>query len=445
METQNKLLCEGLASRGHDVVVIAPAPEKEDTATGYRKDGENLTYAFVDAPPGKYSPQWWKESTSIFQEMQSSNPFDVIISQSMAGQKVIRFLRAGGEGEKLSFKDRPQSLALGNSPPCVVIQHGTILGELKTRWKALWSNSKCEARSSKQAINSKFQTQEHLGFRNSDLFGASDLVFRVFNLVKQLLFFFLRLIPYGLKIYVQDQIRLRRADKIIAVSDLVRDSLLSEYFLPREKVEVVYNGIDVEKFQITNNKSQIKKDLRIEKEKVLLYVGRIEKEKGLEKLLRAVSNLKFKIENLKLIIVGDGEYLEELKVQAEKLGITDKVVFTGRVPYENVPSYYAAADVFVLPSLRQEGLPMTLPEAMASRLPVVASRIGGIPNAVKDKETGFLVEPGNVEELSERLFKVLKNDNLREQLGEKAINLAKQKFSRDSMVDSTLCVIRSIK
>ncbi|MEA2020604.1 MAG: glycosyltransferase [Patescibacteria group bacterium] len=505
LETQNKLLCEGLVEAGHEVVVIAPAPENhgrgelrpisQPPPTGRERfflgrvenpDLSELTYYFLDAPAGKYSKKWFRVSTRLFKELHEKNPFDAVILQSMAGQRVIGYLKArkfstaagealgasaepapgagecggetllkelskekAGDSPKSGFKTGPKA-GLFSSPACIVIQHGTILGELKTRWKSLCSNSKYDSpaggRSPKQVINYKLQTQKHLGFRNSDLFGASNLVFRVFNLLKQLLFFFFRLVPYGIKIYIQDQIRLRRADKVIAVSDLVKESLVKEYFLPEEKVEVIYNGIEIDKFEIRNTKSKIRKELEVgEDNKVLLYVGRIEKEKGLGKLLRAVSNIKSQSAgwqtNFKLIIVGDGKYLGELKKLAGELGIADKVIFTGKVPYEDVPKYYAAADVFVLPSLRQEGLPMTLPEAMASGLPVVASKIGGIPNAVEDGKTGFLVEPGNVEELSEELIKVLKDDKLREHIGEEARGLAKEKFSQESMVKETISVI----
>jgi len=85
---------------------------------------------------------------------------------------------------------------------------------------------------------------------------------------------------------------------------------------------------------------------------------------------------------------------------------------------------------------------MTLPEAMASGLPVVASCIGGIPNAVEDGETGFLVEPGNVEELTEAIAKLLGDDQLSERMGKNARERAKEKFSQEAMVDKTISVIR---
>jgi len=117
-----------------------------------------------------------------------------------------------------------------------------------------------------------------------------------------------------------------------------------------------------------------------------------------------------------------------------------------------VPKYYAAADIFVLPSLREEGLPMTLPEAMASGLPIIASRIGGISSVVEDSKTGLptealakvgiLVEPGNVEDLSAAILKVLADDKFRSRMGQSARRVAEEKFSQEAMVGKTLNVIR---
>jgi len=455
LETQNKLLCEGLAEAGHSISIISPLPENFDVQLFVVNENWNvtqeggffrivhttldLTYYFLDAPSGKYSKQWFQESLRVFRKLREKRDFDAVISQSMAGQGAINYLKTSGSGTPAQGETSGVSTdltpevrelgRLGNSlPVCIVIQHGTILGELKTRWNSLPAPRK---------------TLRVPGTRR---------VGELARVLKAYLFFFFRLIPYGIKIYIQDQIRLRKADRVIAVSDLVKESLVSEYFLPEEKVAVVYNGIEIGKFDLPAGKAGIRKSISDiwvnneigEEDKVLLYVGRVEKEKGLGKLLEAVSNFKFEILNFKLVIVGDGPYLADLKKLVKELDIADKVIFTGKVSYERVPKYYAAADVFVLPSLRQEGLPMTLPEAMASGLPVVVSRIGGIPNAVRDGETGLLVEPGNVDELSRALNDILNNDALASDMGENAQELAKDRFSQEAMVEKTLVVIRNI-
>ena len=468
LETQNKLLCEGLADGGHGVVVIAPAPDislryselglesapqnpKSKIQSSNVKEGGNtkyqilntkyLKYVFLDVPSGKYSKQWFRESLKVFQKLHKESPFDVIISQSMAGQAVV------GEGV-----------------PVVVIQHGTILGELKTRWRALFVSA-CHSEGAGATEESQHLFKEILRCAQND------------RKLRQFLFFLFRLVPYCIKIYIQDQFRLRRADKVIAVSGQARSALIREYFLPVKKITVVYNGIDIEKYQIPDTKYEIRKGLGIDKNgKVVLYVGRIEKEKGLANLLETVSLVPhlFSFPNRHpefisgsdgmlnqvqhdggcknqrngvpaiFLIVGNGPYLADLEDLAKQLGVADRVRFVGRVSYEDVPKYCAAADVFVLPSLREEGLPMTLLEAMASGLPIVASRIGGTPAAVKDGETGLLVEPGNIEKLAEAITKVLDDDELRSKMGRRARRLAEEKFSQDAMVGRTLRVVHDV-
>ena len=238
---------------------------------------------------------------------------------------------------------------------------------------------------------------------------------------------------------------MRLADAIIAVSDQVKEALVREYFLPPEKITVVYNGVEVEKFGIRKTEPGIRGELGVdERDRIILYIGRIEKEKGLDVLLQSLFRIPDSKFRITVLIVGDGPYLLNLKGLAEQLGVADRVIFAGRVPYEEVPRYYQAADLFVLPSLREEGFPMTLPEAMASGLPVVASRIGGIVTAVKDGETGILVKPGDVEGLRTAISKFLADDELRSRMSRNAYQMVKEKFSQESMVAKTLIVLQEM-
>ena len=305
---------------------------------------------------------------------------DVVISQSAAGTRYL--------------------LGRGSKPPVVVIQHGTLGGSLKTCW---------------------LMTPPSKRF-----------------------FLALRLIPYAAKAYILDQLRLRRAAAIIAVSEQVRQALMREYFLPSEKVHLVYNGIELERFGMRYALRVMREELGIsESDKVLLYIGRVEKEKGLEVFLNAIFRMPHTASRIALLVVGDGTYLQKLKSLAEQLGIADRVHFVGRVSYTETPKYYQAADIFVLPSTAWEGLPMTIIEAMATGLPVVASRIGGIPESVLDGETGSLVAPGNVEELSAALTNLLSEDELRSRMGLRGREVAIAKFSQKAMVVGTLGVMRS--
>jgi len=305
-------------------------------------------------------------------------PPEVVISQSAAGTRYL--------------------LGRGPKPPVVVIQHGTLGGSLKTRW---------------------LMTPPSRRF-----------------------FLALRLIPYIIKAYILDQLRLRRAAAIIAVSEQVRQALIREYFLPLEKVHLVYNGIEIGKYQVSSIRYQARKDLGIEEsDKVILYLGRLAKEKGLLLLLEAAASHQLLAISYQLLIVGDGPQQEELARRAPDLGLDARIKFVGRVSYAETPKYYQAADIFVLPSTAWEGLPMTIIEAMATGLPVVASRVGGIPESVLDGETGSLVAPGNAEELAAALTNLLVEDELRLRMGRRGREVAAAKFSQKAMVAGTLGVI----
>ncbi len=329
------------------------------------------------------------ETAAPFGDLQDPDPkTDIVISQSAAGTKYL--MRKG--------KD---------DPPVVVIQHGTLFGSLKTR-SAMTPQSK-----------------------------------RVTTL--------LRLLPYAVKAYILDQLRLRKAAAVIAVSNQVADALAGEYLLPRSKIAVVYNGIEVDKFDTRNSVRDTREQLGLPVgDAIIIYIGRIAKEKGLMLLLKAVTNLKSQIPaspagrtNLKIIFVGDGNYRSELETYVEEQNLQDYVSFIGKVPYEKVPQYYNAADLFVLPSTAWEGLPMSIIEAMASGLPVVASNIGGIPNAVIDGKTGKLVVPGSVDDVASSLQLLLKDDDLRARISKEARASAEEKFSVNSMVEETIRVMRN--
>jgi glycosyltransferase involved in cell wall biosynthesis len=119
--------------------------------------------------------------------------------------------------------------------------------------------------------------------------------------------------------------------------------------------------------------------------------------------------------NVTLLLVGDGEERENLRALVQKLNLSECVSFVGRVSNEKVPEYMAAADVFVLPSL-SEGLPNVILEAMASGLPVVATKVRGLPEIIEDGQNGFLVEPKNPNEIAEKVCLLLEDAELRERV-----------------------------
>jgi len=204
-------------------------------------------------------------------------------------------------------------------------------------------------------------------------------------------------------------------------------------FFAKNKVYVIANGIDIPE----------NPPLRINRNTLhLLCLGRIEKDKGMHHAVKAM--VEFNEENIKLDIVGTGPYLDELKVLIAKLKLEEKVLCHGRVDDDELSKLFAVADVYLMPTTRQEGLPLTILEAMANGLPVIASDIGGISQVIKDRGDGLLVKPGDVSELINAI-KVLKNDEgMRLELSNAARKKIEDKYSKERMVEETLAVFSSV-
>jgi glycosyltransferase involved in cell wall biosynthesis len=139
--------------------------------------------------------------------------------------------------------------------------------------------------------------------------------------------------------------------------------------------------------------------------RMILYVGRLDRAKGLVDLLEALSALRLRMPDATLVCAGDGD-ARTLRLEAEKLGVADAVSFTGWIGAEQRRALMQRASVFVLPSYF-EAMPMSLLEAMAARLPVIATRVGGIPDVVEDGVSGLLFEPGDVAALHRLIARVL--------------------------------------
>jgi glycosyltransferase involved in cell wall biosynthesis len=205
---------------------------------------------------------------------------------------------------------------------------------------------------------------------------------------------------------------LSKADVIISPSE---SYIHSSKFLKKhqEKIKIIPNGIKIEEFELSYSKEycRLKLDLPPDKD-ILLFFGYLSPYKSPDNLIRAFKNVIKKNPNTFLLFAGSGIMMDELKRLSISLKIEDKVRFDGFVGKDLRPYYYKAADLFCLPStLSTECHPLSILESMASGTPVIASRIGGIPDIINDYVNGILVEPGNVINLSNSILSVL-NDNL---------------------------------
>ncbi|GAB7386690.1 glycosyltransferase [Bacillaceae bacterium] len=188
---------------------------------------------------------------------------------------------------------------------------------------------------------------------------------------------------------------------------------------PARKIRVVKTGIDLKKFPFKYRKPPKRKKLRI------LSVGRLIPKKGMDDLIRAFAIVHKKYPNTELVIVGDGKKKKKLKKLIRKLGLSQAVKLKGEMTHNEVRKEYRRAHLFCLasktgPDGDQEGIPNALVEAMASGLPVVATRHSGIPELVIHKKTGLLAEPGNAKDLADKIKKLLKKPHLWRKFAKKA-------------------------
>jgi D-inositol-3-phosphate glycosyltransferase len=209
-------------------------------------------------------------------------------------------------------------------------------------------------------------------------------------------------------------------DRVICASEGEKDMLVALYGVPASRVTVVPCGVDTEVFR-PHDRLEVRKRLGLpQRSPIVLFVGRIEPLKGIDVLLRAVSHIDGRL--AVLVIGGDGKDLArkaELAALAAELRIADKITFLDAVPHDDLPLYYNAADVCVVPSY-YESFGLVAVEAMACGVPVIASRVGGLKETVQDGQTGYLVPWLCPEPFAERLELLLNNEPLRRSLGREA-------------------------
>ena len=209
---------------------------------------------------------------------------------------------------------------------------------------------------------------------------------------------------------------LSQADIIISPSKYyIKESRFLEKY--KNKVVVIPNGINVEDFNVQCSKEKCREKLAFSSsERILLCVGNLEPRKGLDILLKAMPKILRNIQDVKLVVVGNGIMNDKLKNLAERLGIFKHIKFAGFIDEELKPFYYKSADIFVLPSLYEIFGIVNL-EAMACSVPIVASKIGGVPDVVKNGENGVLVPPKDEEALAEAIIYLLENEEVRRGMG----------------------------
>ncbi len=383
MQTYQKLLSEALIRRGHRLTVISTRhPEGKEHEM---LNGLKLHY-LRDTTFGSKRKGWRTACLRKYIELDRINNFDIIYSISVIIPK------------------RLFEVAVEQRTSIILSSHGTGTMMLSSEIKQTISQRK--------------------GFK---------------NLTKTVLLF----IYY----YFIRELSVRKYDAIITVSDEVAKSTLKWYFVDKNKVYTVYNGVETDIFRPDQKQRKHTREALaiLNEEKVLLFFSLVTKQKGLHLLIKALPTILKNNKCVKLLIVGEGEYLDEARLLVKQSGLGNYAFFTGHIPRKEASHYINASDIFIMPTLRQEGLPFSLLEAMACQKPIIASRIGGIPSVIDDGVNGLLIPPGNIEELVDKLLLLIENGDFANKLANNARKKIIQKFSLEEMIERTIKVFEITK
>ncbi len=230
-------------------------------------------------------------------------------------------------------------------------------------------------------------------------------------------------------------------NRVIAISESVKEHLMKDFAIPEERIRLIHSGIDGKKFKIQNSKfkNTVKQEYGLGEGPVAGIVARLSDVKGHKVLLNAMKQVLHAIPKAQLLIVGEGKMKAELISTSKLLGIERNVVFIPRVL--DTARILSIMDVFIMPSL-QEGLGLSLMEAMAAGLPVVGSDVGGIKTLIQDGYNGLLVKPGDNEHLARAIVELLYDTRKARLLGENAAGFIAQNFTQEKMIEETEEVYR---
>jgi len=216
--------------------------------------------------------------------------------------------------------------------------------------------------------------------------------------------------------------------KVTCCSRFMREEVETVFNLPPDKIEVIPNGIRPEAFHVRRPDPAVRRRFASDEERIIFYIGRLVREKGVQTLLEALPKIYESFPNVRLVVAGSGSYEQELRRLAVYLGVDNKVTFTGYIDEETRNQLYAHADVAAFPSL-YEPFGLVALEAMATGAPVVVGDTGGFAETIIDGINGLRVEPGNAGDLARKISGLLQNRDLAAAISRRGLKDVKEKYS----------------
>ncbi len=227
------------------------------------------------------------------------------------------------------------------------------------------------------------------------------------------------------------------SDRIIAVSNSVKE-FISQYITEKEKIDIIYNGIDFERFnpEIPHKAGLFASFPHLQGKKIVALIGRVYAVKGIDIYVDSAINILQRIDNIAFLIIGlvsDEELLKTMKYKIDNHNMSDRIIFTGF--QENIPSLLSDVDLVVCAS-SSEGFPYVVLEAMASSKPVISTKCGGPEEAVLHGKTGYLINKGDADALSKAILSVVDNNNKMLTMGQAGREYILNKFTANEYADN---------
>ena len=224
--------------------------------------------------------------------------------------------------------------------------------------------------------------------------------------------------------------------EVIVNSNYMKGELQRLFGLPFEKINVVPNGVNLLLYSGIDRDYEFRRRYAMDNEKIILFVGRLVYEKGVQHLIAAMPKILNGYHDAKLVIAGKGGMMDELKQEANALGLGDKVYFTGYINGKDVPKLYKAADVAVFPST-YEPFGIVALEAMLSERPIVVSDIGGLNEIVQHRENGMKCYAGNANSIADSILELLYNPELCANVTKKAKAKVRNEYNWNKIAQDT--------
>ncbi len=233
-------------------------------------------------------------------------------------------------------------------------------------------------------------------------------------------------------------------DKIVCCADAVRRALVGGGWAKADRCSVVYNGVPAAEFDVSlRQRTSVRTRWGLADSRLAIgTIASLEPPKGHRVLLDGIPGVLARCPSAIFVWAGEGSQAAELRTEVAARGLEGAVRFLGLV--DDVPAVLSALDLVVLPSTQREGFPLSLTEAAMAGCPAIASRLGGIPEVIEDRQTGLLVPPGDVAALTDAIVELLSSAELRRRFGEAARIRARARFTSEAMVDQVGAIYRAV-